>query len=186
MKFYFNLELVGEKVSRLVRKSRRADQGFSRLLEYCAAQCPSNEWSKLADWDVERAASEAADRVREILISEPIGRGIRVLFFGLFEAEFPGSKQPAVAFYLGGLKSFDADDLDALGEPAYLPTDRLIRSDLLDAILRAAHADHRAGEFIFYSLLLGTGALLAKHATRGLAKKYRLVVGFDDGDVIEV
>jgi len=186
MKFDFDLEEVGQAVSRLVRKSRRVDTGFRALLEYCQAQCPSNEWSKLAELDAASAATAVSVRVREILAGERIGRGVKVLFFGLFEAEFPDSDKPAVGYYLAGLESFDAEDLGTLSEPAYLPADRCIRSDLLDTVLRAAHADRRAGEFIFYALLLGAGALLAKHATRALAKKYRLVVGFDDGDVIEV
>jgi hypothetical protein len=186
MAFEFDGETVGLAVSRIVRKARRTDKGFAALVEYCQSQCPSKQWSKFATLDAASAAEEVSTRVREILTVERIGRSIGYLFFGLFEAEFPDSDQPAAGFYLSGIKSFDPENLDTLSEPDYFPADRYIRSPLLDAILRAAHADRRAGAFIFYALLLGAGALLAKHAVRDLKMKYRLVVGFDDGDVIEV
>ena len=186
MAFQFDGETVGLAVSRIVRKARRTDKGFAALVEYCQSQCPSKQWSKLAALDAASAAEAVSARVREILTAESVGRSIGCLFFGLFEGEFSDSDQPAAGFYLAGLKSFDPEDLEALCDPPYFPADRYIRSPLLDAVLRAAHADRRAGEFIFYALLLGAGALLAKHAVRDLKKKYRLVVGFDDGDVIEV
>ncbi len=144
------------------------------------------EWDKLAALDATSAGDAASARVQDIVADEPIGRTIKVLYFGLFESESPKSKQPAAGFYLSGVKSFDPDDLDTLCEPAYYPRGRYIRSELLDAVLRAAHADGRAGTFIFYAVLLGAAALLAKRAARDLGKKYRLVVGFDDGDVIEL
>jgi hypothetical protein len=186
MGFEFDLEQVGQAVSRIVRKSRSTDKGFAALIDYCRSQCPSKQWDKLAALDVTAAADAVSVRVREIVAAEPAGRGIQFLYFGLFESETPRSKQPAAGFYLSGVKSFDPDDLDTLCEPTYYPEDRYIRSGFLDAVLRAAHADRRAGTFIFYALMLGTGALLAKHAARGLRKKYRLVVGFEDGDVIEL
>jgi hypothetical protein len=186
MAFDFDVEVVGEAVSRIVRQARRTDKGFAALLDYCRSQCPSKQWDKLALLDATAAGDLASARVSEILAAEPAGRSIKFLCFGMFEAEFPGSKKPAVGYCLSGLKSFDPDDPDALCEPDYAPEDPYIRSELLDAILRAAHADRHAGTFIFYALLLGAGALLAKQSARNLTKKYRLIVGFDDGDVIEL
>jgi len=181
----FDIEAVNGAVGRIVRAASSPATGYSELLRFCKGQCPG--LPKLFEQaNAEAETSGLAAQLKRTIATSPIPAGVTTLYFGLFEATSEERDSPYGGFYVSGVQHFDSDDLDTLCAPPYYPENRYLRSRLLDRAVQAAAADRQNGQFIFYVMMLGVGGILARFAAKRLALKQKVVVGFDDGDVIEV
>ncbi|MFA5375778.1 MAG: hypothetical protein WC455_08540 [Dehalococcoidia bacterium] len=181
----FDMELVNLKVGGIVRNSVESTTALSKLLSFCRESCPSfpNVFNKI---DIISEVKTISDQLSAVFAQEPIPPKVTVLYFGLFEALNENDSKSYAGYYVSGVDIYNSDDLDTLCDPIYFPERRYLRSSILDQVIDVAMKEEEVGNFIFYSLMLGIGTILSRYALEFLNKKYKLVVGFDDGDIIEI
>jgi hypothetical protein len=137
----------------------------------------------LAMLDLDDEIPPLSARVRQVLAGVP--PEIDTLLFSLFDGVDDDGEGVFTGLRLSGMMGFDRNARWLLREPAWAPDDGHLASPALDAIARAAtRARGDAKRAISHGLRFGAAALLARFAVSPLP--YRVVVGFDEGDVVDV
>lgn len=168
----------------IVRRSASPEDGWTALV--AETQRHGAVPPRLQEWDVLKDAALLRGEVIGVLEREPPGPETAFIYFGLFEAWDEESDEPVAGFYIAGGGGGDPEAELSEGRLPYLPQSRYITVPLLDAMQAApAHGEYD-GTLLQYALMLGSAALLVKHATARLLDDYTVVVGFDEGDRVVV
>lgn len=180
----FNMKSAHRKVGAIVRDSKDREAAFSSLLSFCRKTCPS--FPDVFDgMDIGAEVQDVAEQLAAVFDEEPIPSNVTTIYMGLFEAVSEEAGKPYAGYYVSGVEQFDPDDLDTLCDPPYFPEKRYLRSPALDRVVDVALEESDLGNFIFYAMMLGVAGILSRYALKHNHLEYKLVVGFDDGDVIE-
>jgi len=154
------------------------------LLRYFAAVYPSFPVDEFDGLDIAADVADVREQMQTPLFFEPIPEAVTALYFGLFTAVDQETREEYAGYYICGVGDFDPNDSDTLCDPVYLPDLRYMRSDVLDRVIGAAQKHPEHAHFLQYAAMLGLAALITKFAAEQFSRTYRVVVGFDAGDVI--
>ncbi|HEY5910197.1 MAG TPA: hypothetical protein VJA21_06285 [Verrucomicrobiae bacterium] len=173
------------KVTELVSCSACADEALIRLVKYFRSR-GLDLANELRQVDIECAVSEVRDQLTLLFKSEPLPREVGFIYFGLFDLRLDEGSGSHVGFYICGGYAFDRADSDSLCNPCYFPEDRSVSSGLLDLIKVMAITRPSGRDFLEYTVMLAAAALLVRFGLPSLGRPCKLIVGFDDGDYIEL
>ena len=170
----------------IVKSATTPQSGWEALVSYCKTCIISDALNEIAKLDMVVATDTVSKQLSEILAESPIPSDIVFLYFGLFEMGFEDSDETHAGYYISGGLNFDSENPDTLCDLPYFPENRYIRSSLLDAIKSIGATEEENFDFIDYLVMLGASALITKFALATQAIIYKTVVGFDDGDYLEL
>jgi hypothetical protein len=174
-----------DAIADLVKGSTNVAESWKSLLEYGESLVPASEWSVLKQLDITHDVAQVKKQIDLITEKEPIATEVTCIYFGLFTAMFKGSDKAYSGFYISGLVGYDPDNPDSVCDPSYFPKIRFIQSYILEAIMGLAQSELAISELADYAIMLGAAGLLSKYAMQG-ESGYELVVGFDDGDALQL
>lgn len=174
-----------DTIAGLVRESKNLQHSWTSLISYGESLVPAAEWTAVKDLDIARDVALVKEQINIITKSEPIPPDVTCLYFGLFTAAYEGTDKPCAGFYISGVVDYDPEDPDSVCDPFYFPEERYIQSPILDVIMDYAQSDLPISELMDYAIMLGAAGLIAKYAMQE-KQQLQVVVGFDDGDAMEV
>ncbi len=143
-----------------------------------------------------RRAATAREWLREVLATEPPATTITAYWFGIFNPHDDDDNVGADVYVSGSARfAGDINGEDWNVSPAYWPEGRYADSRVLRALYRRAYRGKRSLENdAEYPLALGYAAFAVAHLCRvipprlllGSASERAVIVGFDDGDMVEL
>jgi hypothetical protein len=172
-----------DDVVAVAKSAHAATAGFRAMCVRAQRTVGKRNVQPLAMLDLDEEIPVLSGRVREVLAAVP--SEIDTLLFSLFDGVDDDGDGVFTGLHLSGMTGFDRNVRWLLREPAWSPEDGHLASAALDAIARAAVvARGDAKKAISHGLRFGAAALLARFAVAPL--RYRVVVGFDEGDVVDL
>jgi hypothetical protein len=180
-----DFDLMYERIKRIVNQSNDPQSTWSAMLAYVRELRPAIDTSALEPLDVAADVQSINQQLVRLFAVEPVPDVVEALYFGIFDAWDPDNRKTTyTGFYVSGASDYLPEDSASLCGPVYFPDERFLDSSLLDAI-REAVWDQEDDSIAFQALCLGAAGILARHAAPS-GRAWHLVVGFDEGDVIEV
>jgi hypothetical protein len=172
-----------DDVVAVAKKAHAATAGWRAICVRAQRTVGKRVVQPLAELDLDEELPALADRVHGIARRAP--SDIDTLVFGLFDGVDDDGAGVFTGFYVGGITGFDPEARWLLHTPSWLPDERFLKSEALDAIARASvNARGEAKKAVAHALRFGAAALLGRFAAEGLP--YRVVVAFDEGDFAEI
>jgi hypothetical protein len=179
------------------------EAAWQALIDKGKHMAASEYWQTLEDLRINEDLVGIRRQLKEILAMEPIPSDAVFLYFGIFEIYHPDTESSGCSFYISGGKHIDENDQygDFLCNPSYFPNERFIESTTLNQInniywnLKVGIQNEKnklefnyekLQEVFIYFLTLGTVAIIARAICRVIESKFRIYVGFDNGDFFEI
>jgi hypothetical protein len=147
--------------------------------------------AEVSDGDITAEVAVVAEQLRQLFRESPPPTELRLLFFGLFTAANLDTLAQEAGYYVAGTTRdlpFVVDSSSDLADDIldYEPENRYLESPLLQRIKAAALANEDDYDRYDYALMLGAASVLSLSAVRTLGMGYRVVIGFDSGDAVEL
>jgi hypothetical protein len=131
-----------------------------------------------------------ASQLRKTFAEAPPPSTVQLLYFGLFSGMNPDTSEETAGYYVSGtrrsLPLVETSAALSRGVLDYWPENKYLWSPILQRIKAAALADGSRYDEYDYALMLCTASILSFFAIRQLDMRYRVVVGFDSGDALEL
>lgn len=187
-----DLAQAAHRIVDLASRDMDVADAMRELIDWCSSKQPSDDWKRLRDLEFTAELGRLRTWLDDLLSEEPPNASASGIFFGLFNPQYDDDEGPVADIYIAGGIYGDDDWLSAVKEH-WWPNGRYARSQLLAQLYRIAYeSPSSVGNNAEYPLVLGFGALAAKHLC--LALKLKMVgerggsrwiaVGFDSGDVL--
>jgi len=172
-----------------VSESGSITKRMLRLIEYCEAQLPHEDWSRMRQIDY-AADSHRLDRWLATSFAEANpSASFRGLWFGIDNPIVRG--QSTADIYLCASTKFEPWSLDWAVAAQFYPKSRYLNSKVLTAVYRLAYRSANAlGNAAEYPLCLAYGAMVACEALESgrlsgpFANLLGAAAGFDSGDLL--
>lgn len=191
-----SIDKLFREVPKLIKKSSTKrfglSDGMNLWIDYCEDLQPGKVWSRLRKLDFETDFDRLTFWLTKLLLSEPPGREINGLWFGLFnpvDDDGSGSSQ----MYHAGSRRFEQTDWAC--NPEYFPKSRYANSLVLPALHKTCEKLKGDGPYLGDLVLChGYVCLVLSRWSRGplrelllgAAKARAVAFGHDSGDVYVV
>ena len=180
------LEDAYDRVATVVNQSADPTASWVELIRFTVQEC-GEAASALRSFPLAPEFLDFRAQLDRLIEVAPVPHEVDTLYFGLFDAIDPTDPdRVATGFYVSGASGYVTGDPDTLVDPVYFPEDRFLASALLEAVRGLSYADADHAEFYEYALTLGAAGLLVRHSVLGLPARWKVVVGFDSGDVLDL
>jgi hypothetical protein len=180
-----DLHSMYDEVKAIIDRSDQPELAWRDAAGLLRGEWPSLQIGALDNVDVAREIDTVRAQILALLEREPIPADVDALYFGLFDAQGSGGTEDVfTGFYVSGVVGYDPANEDSLAGPAYFPEGRYLDSPLLDTI-RDLLQPQPSNDLACETLTLAAAGILARFASPA-DRPWCVVVGFDEGNVIEV
>lgn len=169
----------------ILKKAYDNESAWFSILSYAKLRL-SMSLQEVARQDFRRAIVEASEQVTLTLALEPLPRDLEFLYFGLYDAGIPGEDRMVAGYYISGGHPFDSEDLSCIENVTYFPSQRLIRSHLLDGLKRFSEREAATSTLTDYLLGLPAACIITKGLLCEIGETRPTLVGFDEGDFLRI